>query len=208
MSREPLGMSHVLQDSTAHHPRLRKNTHKKMKHVGYFILFLYAFLLTACVDSNSYAKSLEAEKELVEAYIKREQINILPEIPEDGVWGEKDYVEIDDYLYFHLSAVGDTASTDSVEYGMEINLRYRRYTLDVYADTVSYWTTADAPNPISFRYGNSSSNVCSGWLKALPYMKYNNSEAKIICPSKMGFSEEQSSVTPYGYDLKIQLKNF
>ncbi len=171
------------------------------------MIILLSCLAASCT-SNSYAESLEKEKELVADYIARNNIRILPEIPEDGVWGEKDYVEIDDYLYFHLSAVGDTASQDSLEIGMAVNLRYRRYTLDIYADTVSYWTTMEAPNPISFRYGTSSSATCTGWLKALPYMKYNNAEAKIICPSKMGFSEEQSTVTPYGYDLKIQLKNF
>ncbi len=178
------------------------------KIVLYSILaFLISVLVVGCAK-NSYAESLNKEKELVEEYIKRNKINILPEIPEDGNWGPNDYVEIDDYLYFHLSAVGDTASHDSLEIGMNVNLRYRRYTLDVYADTVSYWTTMEAPTPISFRYGTSSSATCSGWLKALPYMKYSGSEAKIICPSKMGFSAEQSSVTPYGYDLKIQLQNF
>ncbi len=179
-----------------------------MKKILYSLLMLgLSALVMSCV-SNTYADSLEKEKELVAEYIKRNKINILPEIPENGVWGENDYVEIDDYLYFHLSNVGDTASSDSLEVGMNVNLRYRRYTLDVYADTVSYWTTMEAPNPISFRYGTSSSVTCTGWLKALPYMKYSGSEAKIICPSKMGFSEEQSSVTPYGYDIKIQLQNF
>ncbi len=178
------------------------------KYINILTILVVALSSVACVSSNSYAKALEAEKELVADYIKREKINILHEIPEDGKWGEKDYVEIDDYLYFHLSYVGDTASNDSVEVGMGINLRYRRYTLDVYADTVSYWSVIEAPTPIEFTYGTSSSNTCSGWLKALPYMKYNNSEAKIICPSKMGFSEEQSTVTPYGYDLKLQLRNF
>ncbi len=157
-------------------------------------------------SENTYASDLQEEKDLMADYIKRNQLNILDTIP--TVWGEKDYVEIDDYLYFHLSYVGDSASHDSIETGDEINLRYIRYTLDVVADTVSYWTTAEAPTPITFRYGVSSAAVCSGWLKALPYMKYSGSIAKIICPSKMGFSEEQSSVTPYGYDLKIQIKKY
>ncbi len=178
------------------------------KSFGIIILCVGLLTMLASCATNSYAESLEKEKELVADYIAREKINILPEIPEDGKWGEKDYVEIDDYLYFHLSYAGDSTSGDSISRGIGVNLRYRRYTLDVYADTVSYWTTMEAPTPIEFTYGQASSNTCSGWLKALPYMKYTNAEAKIICPSKMGFSEEQSTVTPYGYDLKIQLKNF
>ncbi len=179
-----------------------------MKKIVYSLLTLMVSALVMSCSSNTYAKALENEKELMADYIEREKINILPEIPEDGVWGEKDYVEIDDYLYFHLSKSGDATIGDSISLGVSVNLRYRRYTLDVYADTVSYWTTMESANPIEFTYGQSSSNTCSGWLKALPYMKYHNSEAKIICPSKMGFSEDQSTVTPYGYDLKIQLKNF
>ncbi len=177
-----------------------------MKKILYILLIVVVSLLVVSCATNSYAKSLEEEKELVADYIKRNNIKVIDTIP--TVWEENIYVEIDDYLYFHLSNPGDTASNDSIELGMGVNLRYRRYTLDVYADTVSYWTTMEAPNPISFRYGTQSNQTCTGWLKALPYMKYNNAEAKIICPSKMGFSEEQSTVTPYGYDLKIQLKNF
>ncbi len=179
----------------------------KRKNIAIWISLIGAALLMgACVSSNSYAEALEKEKELMADYIKRNKINILPEIPENGVWGEKDYVEIDDYLYFHLVSVGDSAGAEPIETGTELNLRYRRYTLNVDADTVSYWTTLEAPFPKTFRYNVSSSEACTGWHKAIEHMKYTNSEAKIICPSKMGFSAEQSSVTPYGYDLKIQIK--
>jgi hypothetical protein len=53
-----------------------------------------------------------------------------------------------------------------------------------------------------------SNDACTGWQVALKYMKYTDSQCKIICPSKMGFSEENSAVTPYGYDLKIKIKRY
>ena len=37
-------------------------------------------------------------------------------------------------------------------------------------------------------------------------MKYPDSQCEIIVPSKMGFSEEQSTVTPYVYIMKIKVK--
>jgi len=37
-------------------------------------------------------------------------------------------------------------------------------------------------------------------------MKRNESEAKIIVPSKIGFNAEMMSVTPLGYDLLIKIQ--
>jgi FKBP-type peptidyl-prolyl cis-trans isomerase len=54
----------------------------------------------------------------------------------------------------------------------------------------------------------STSNTCSGWQIALQHMKHSGAECKIICPSKLGFTDQNSSVTPYGYDMKIQIKRF
>ncbi len=172
------------------------------------LMLCVLFLHTACQSNNSYAKSLEREKELMADFIARNQLNILPEIPADGKWGAKDYVQIDDYLYFHLTFVGDLASGDVVATGDEVNIRYRKYTLEVDADTISYWTTIESPQPVTFKYNISSANACTAWHKAIQYMKYNNSQATILCPSKLGFSEDQTTVTPYGYDLKLQLKKY
>ena len=38
-------------------------------------------------------------------------------------------------------------------------------------------------------------------------MKYPNSQCQIIVPSKQGFDDDNTSVTPYIYILKIQVKN-
>ncbi len=165
-------------------------------------LLLCAMAFTACNGSNTYAKELEAEKKLIKDFIKRQNINIIDTLP-DGAWGEKDFLEIDDNLYLHISQLGDTAS-DPVKYRDEINLRYRKYTLNTYADTTSYWTPNDAPFPVEFQYGVSNSSVCTAWNLAIGYMKYTGSEATVIVPSKLG--EDQLTVTPYGYDLKLQIR--
>ena len=37
-------------------------------------------------------------------------------------------------------------------------------------------------------------------------MMYTNAECQIICPSKLGFTADQNSVTPYCYIMKMKIK--
>lgn len=181
----------------------------KSKFISIVLLGLAAGLcMQSCTGSQTYAKDLKAEKKTIDDYIARNEINIIYEAPVDGNWGEKDYLQVGDYCYFHLSKAGDT-DQDSLVYKDVVLLRYRQYTLDEYSQVVKdCWTTNDAADPIQFQYGVSSSSVLSGWLLALPYLKYNAAEGKLICPSKLGSSDAISNVTPYGYDMKIQIRKF
>lgn len=176
---------------------------KKLLVIILSVISMTAFV--SCDDTQVYGDELKKEKKLIAEYIKRNNINIIDTLPLNGNWGENDYIEIQDYLYFHLVSMGDT-TTDGLSYRDNISLRYRKYTLNEYADTISMWNTNDSPSPIEFQYGISSNNTCNAWLYALPYMQYTNSEAKIICPSKLGFSDDTYTVTPYGYDLKIKIR--
>lgn len=180
-----------------------------MKKLIYLVLLGISFCCLYSCSARNYANQLETERKLIKDYIKREKINVIKEEPADGVWGEKDYLEIDDNLYFHLVSAGEKDG-DSVRNVSTIVMRYRRYTLDAYADTLSFWSTNDSGEPLTFLYSNTTSATCSGWYQAIGYMKYNNSEAKLICPSKLGFQDDETltNVTPYGYDLKMLIKNF
>lgn len=179
-----------------------------MKKVNLVLILLAVGLLAACTKSStSYATSLKEEKKLIEQYIERNHINIIFEEPDYMSWGENDYLEVADYCYFHLTIPGDTA-TEEVKAKDNINLRYRRYTLNPNADTLSYWNTNELPYPIEFQYGASTEVACAGWLYAVSKLKYTGAEGKLICPSKLGFSNESRAVTPYGYDLKIQIRRF
>ena len=180
-----------------------------MKRILPILTALLLTVLTACDNSDSiYSNLLQKEKNLINAYVKRNGINILKETPE--TWGANDYLELDDYLYYHPVQQGDTAS-EAVTSGDIVLIRYRKYTLNEEADTLSYWTTNDSAEPVEFTYGSTVSNssvMCSGWLMAIQKMKYSNAECKLICPSKMGMKADGTSVTPYGYDLKIVIKKY
>lgn len=175
------------------------------------IIILAVAALCSCENkskNNTYANDLKKEKALINEYIKREGIRILDEEPE--VWGEKDFLTIEgyDYLYYHLSRQGDTTSAE-VKNGDKIILRYRQYSMDVYADTISYWTTDDGGYPVEFLYMNTSdTKACTAWHLAIKQMKYSGSECRIICPSKLGFTNDDYLVIPYVYDLSFKIKRY
>ena len=176
------------------------------------ILFFAVLAFASCTNTTTYSRQLDAEKELIKDFISRNNINVLTAWPDsDYVWGEKDYIQVpdEDYFYYHLVDAGDVES-DTISYTDEVIFRFRKYTLNVYADTISYWTTMDGAEPASFSISGYSTSewasvcACSGVAKALKFMNHKNAEAKIICPSKMGVSNDENSVTPYCYDLKIK----
>lgn len=181
-----------------------------MKKLLYVSLLL--FVLIGCKNNNVYKDLLKQEEELIESFIKRNNITVVDEEPQE--WGDNVYWKVGEYddFYFHLVSVGDT-TLDEVEAGDKISVRFREYTLVEYADTLFNWNTNDHPMPVTFLYNPhaaTSEATCVGWQLAIKYMKYPKAECKIICPSKLGFTEANSSVTPYGYDLKrtdIQIKN-
>ncbi len=172
------------------------------------ILIAVLGLIYAC-NYGTYAESLKAEKKLISNFIKRQQIRVIKEEPQDAQWGEKDYLQVDGYdnLYFHLVNRGDTDG-DTVKVNDVIIVRYIKYTLDAVADTADYSTTLTEENPPEIKFGNVSDNSCTAWHVAIQKMRYSGAECKIICPSKLGFTADNTSVTPYGYDIKIQIKKY
>ena len=170
------------------------------------LLLSIVFILAGC-NNNTYSDDLKEEEELIENFIQRQGIQVVTEEPTE--WKEDVYWKLPDYdnFYFHLVNPGDTTSAE-LETKDKVLLRYRQYTLEAYADTISNWTTQDAPEPVTLQYMVSSNSSCTGWQIALQHMKHSDAECKIICPSKLGFSDQNSSVIPYGYDMKIKIKRF
>ena len=189
-----------------------------MKRIVIWSMIAAVCSVYAGCSGNSYSADLKAEKKLIADYIAREGINVIYELPaDDAVWGEKDYYQVNgyDYLYFHLThrgtpfhinEAGDTVRTDSILATETVVMRYKKYTLTLNADTADYWTTLNSAYPLEFIYLTDYTNAPKAWHVAVGLMKYSDSECKIICPSKLGFTEDGNSVTPYGYDLKMKIK--
>ena len=181
-----------------------------MKRISYlfFLAFLTSLLATSCSDTKTYAELLKDEKNLIEAYVKRNNIEVVSTFPANTAWrnnGKDVYVLTTSGLYFHMVNSGDLSSNDTLMSKNIVVPRYKQYTLGVVADTLSNWSTIDYTYPSSFTYGDLTLS-CKAFHEAASYMKRNDSEAKIIVPSSIGFSSELNNVTPMGYDLKIKFQ--
>ncbi len=188
-----------------------------MKKSIVWALIGFAFIAVGC-NNNTYSKLRDQEDKLIANYISRNNLVIVDEEPAiDHVWGAKEYYKVKGYdnFYFHLISRGDSVNIDPVTQDTSslkivandlIIMRYKRYELTENSDTLDYWTTLEQAYPVEFHYYNTSECECVAWHFAVGLMKYPNSQCEIIVPSKLGFSEEQSSVTPYGYILKIKVK--
>ena len=174
-----------------------------MKKASIYILFLAVCIFAGC-NNNTYSNALKEEEKLIENFIKRQGIQVVTEEPTE--WNENVYWKIADYdnFYFHLVEKGNP--NDSLEAKDWVNLRYIQYTLEAYADTTRFWNTDDyGANTPKIQYMVSSEKSCAGWQIALQHMKYSGAQCKIICPSTSGFTDDNSNVIPYGYDMKIQI---
>ena len=167
------------------------------------LLLVFILAITACNDTSSYSDLLKQERKLIESFIANHGITVVDEEP--STWENNVYWRIPDYdnFYFQLVERGDTIQ--EFEAQDIVNLRYLKYTLaaEGQADTIRNWTTQDSQHAVEVQYMVQTDQSCTGWQVAIKYMKYNKAQCRIICPSKLGFSEENNNVTPYGYDIKI-----
>lgn len=178
-------------------------------------------IIAAGCNGNTYSRLRDKEDRLIANYLSRNNYTIVTEEPDDNhVWGEKEFYKVKgvDNLYFRLISRGDSVLVDSLSNGKKDTLdlsivandviiaRYKRWELTENADTLSYWTTLEQAYPYEFHYLNTTECEATAWHLAVGLMKYPNSICEIIVPSKLGFSAEQTTVTPYAYLLKINVK--
>jgi len=178
-----------------------------MKRISYLLLLtiLASLVISSCSNTKTYAEQLNDEKILVADYIKRNNIIVLSEFPKDSVFAKNEYVLTQSGLYFRFENRGNLTDTVFLQLKDVVVPRYKQYTLGLASDTISNWSTIDFPYPSTFVYGDLTQS-CKAFHEAASYMRRNETEAKLIVPSKLGFNENLTSVTPMGYDLKIKIQ--
>ena len=185
-----------------------------MKRISYlfFLIFLASLLASSCSSTRTYSQLLDDQKALIDGFIQRNNIQVVTTFPTDTPWvknGKDLYALLPSGLYFHMINPGDSSKSktypDTLQLKNVVVTRYLQYSLGVPADTISNLSTIDFPYPPSFVFGDLTQSS-KGFQEAVNYMKRNNSEAKIIVPSQIGFQSEMMSVTPLGFDLKIKIK--
>lgn len=177
----------------------------KKQFLKFLTLSLLVVLTVSCSsDPDSYENLLADEKESIANYISRNGINVVNQLPADGAWGANDYYLTPNGVYIHIVDAGETDSA-AVYSGQLVFARYYKITLDVVPDTITrLWTATESSDPDNFTYNNTD-EAFTGFHDAVKYMKYNNSVAKLIVPSKQGTSEDATNVKAYAYDFKIKL---
>lgn len=180
-----------------------------MKNVFFVLGIALVIGFAGCKDDNvTYAEELKAERELIEDFISRQGITVVDVKPTVFPWPAKVYYKTPTGLYFRLEKQGDiTNLADSVITGDQVVPRFIQYTLNERADTISNMNTIDFPYPAVFNFRDYT-QVSVGWHEAVALMQYNDSEAKFIVYSKLGFSQYNRPATPIGYDMKIKVKKY
>ncbi|MFW9596740.1 MAG: DUF4827 family protein [Paludibacter sp.] len=172
-----------------------------------FTLTIIIAAFSSCIDEVTYADQLKDEQKLISKFISRNNIKVVKTIPSTFPWPENVYYKTSSGLYFRLEEQGDSIDSLVVEDNDKIIMRYIRYTLNEEADTSYYDNTVANAFPVEFNYNDlTSTTACEAWHEAVSLMKYNNSAAKIIVYSKLGFEDDESSVIPYGYDMRIKIR--
>jgi hypothetical protein len=167
------------------------------------ITLLSALALFSCSDGKTYAELLKAEERLINNYIRLNNIKVVKTFP--AVWEENVYYKSSTGLYFHLVNAGDTQG-DSIAADDLVLPRYLEITLTAKPDTLSDWNVIDSTYPKSFKFLDATSSAPEAWQEAVAYMKFNNARARFIVHSKIGFTDAESSVTPYLYDMRIKFQ--
>lgn len=174
------------------------------------VLFVFLLLFSSCKKGQTYAQELKEEKALIDNYIKRNGIKVVTKMPSDSSFlaDEKLYYKSTSGLYYRLEKEGrsDQDTINPKKDVVEIEARYKEYTLDLVADTANYDSPNRYPYPHKFVYGLATQTTAVAFLEATSYMRKTESEAKLIVPSKIGFTT--SVVIPYGYDLKIKFRPY
>ena len=165
------------------------------------VLLVFVLGFTACESSFNYSNLLKQEEKLIADYMKRNNYVLLDKFPEDSVFAENEFYHYPDGIYFQLVEKG---SGDTAQVFDKLVLRYKKSTLDYDAVVEDFWTTQDRPYPNEVVYG-SLTGSCEGWYYAIQAMKRSDAHARFIVPSKLGFSTDQNSVTPYIYEMKIKI---
>jgi hypothetical protein len=177
---------------------------EQMKKSFNIVVILCAVLFVlSCNNNQSYTAMLEAEKKAIDRLIDEQGFEILKNYPENGVFGEKQFVLLSSGLYLN---VVDSGNGNRAEYGTSILLRASGRTL---LDTATFngfdpMSTIIAW-PLEFKYGRYNSNdvasyfFSEGLMSVLEYVG-DSSVVKLIVPFKIGSSDQQTNGYPIYYD--------
>ena len=152
----------------------------------FFSLLAFGYMFQACDNSKTYAEMLDEEKDAVNAFIKKYNIQT------NNIVAVR-FVE-------HDIKANDTTCFNVVLPGFENYPNYYTYP-DVfrYVDNGTSVAGVFTEGSMYAKYG--TTDVPPGWLLALKYVT-NYAHVRMIVPSKMGHQSANQYVNPYFYDIR------
>ena len=193
------------------------------KYVGFATALIVAGGLCSCEDTKSYSELLNEEEHAVNWFLAQHEVCL--EIPENGDFkvGEKApyyKMDVDGNVYMQVLDKGTPlpenatdSEKDEIEFqkGNKVYFRMMRMNIKYFQlyGTQIWEGNADDMSPeiadMSFIYGNSvltsTTQYGDGIQLPLKYL-HNNCEVNLIVKSPQGWTSEQSSCTPYLYNIQ------
>jgi hypothetical protein len=190
-----------------------------MKLIKKICISLFSFLalgmvMTSCSDSTSYADLLNIETKAINNYLADQKV--IGEAPADSIFiigSDAPYYRMDEdgNVYMRVISRGDMSNRP--EEDDLVYLRFMRYNLKDYADKTLPDGDGNAENVAyaeTIRYQNYNSSSSSTWGEGiqlpLTYFGYG-CEVEIVMRSRVGRSDEISSVVPYLYKIRYFKSN-
>lgn len=181
------------------------------KYLSTLFLMAIAAIFSSCSDTKSYAEKLLDENKAINLYLSDHQVIL--DIPEDTVFitgPDAPFYRLDEDGNFFMQVLnpGDRKN-NRVEDNQLIYFRFTRWNLTylyAYGELLPEGNSTDMDyQATSFRFGNqtlpSSTRYGAGVQMPLHYLGID-CEVNIIIKSAYGFTAEQSSVSPYLYNIR------
>ena len=172
--------------------------------IGVFLI-VFGMIFCSCNNGKSFKQYKKEEKEAIAALIAKEGFEILHTYPSNGVFGEKQFVLLDNGCYLNVI---DSGNGKRAEYLQTVVLMRCSYLGITKSDTFSYSIFPNGFSPVEFLYGfvneaktrakqNTDGSeyvfISPGVASALEYVG-NNAIVRMIIP----FNNGQDSKYPAG----------
>jgi hypothetical protein len=163
-------------------------------------IVLTAYSLFSCDESKTLQERLQEEKRAISRYIDKNQLKILNEYPQNGVFAEKEFFKTSDGLYIHVVDSGNGQRAIPMVDDVTVRFDYRHNI----AISDSSITQGIMIKPYDFIYGlyqsysSSESLVCVGWVYPLAYVG-ENAKVDLIIPSSLGSYSDNNDINPVFY---------
>ena len=185
------------------------------------VLILCAALVAiSCSKTKSYTDMLKDEKKAINRLIDENDFEILKDFPEDSVFKENQFVELENGVYLNII---DKGTNQRAEYGTKM---LYRCVVSYPMDSAYIWSTAyclwsidniirpnygphsNGTDPYPFTYGDYASSasmekqylISEGLQEPLKYVG-DRAKVKLIVPFKRGTYADQGKGQPAYYEI-------